>query len=197
MPMRSIATKSWSWVCASLLVLTVACGDDKGDESSSETGETVGDGDGDPTTTGDGDGDPTTGDGDGDGDGDPTTGDGDGDPTTGDGDGDPTTGDGDGDPTTGDGDGDPNLDCYGFDETECGDNPDCQAVTGSPLKTNGPNSPCLEPSEFLGCIPASGCGDAETWFCDGPNSKFLVPDTCGPEGAEQCDPPMGDVGECP
>ena len=31
----------------------------------------------------------------------------------------------------------------------------------------------LQPSEFLGCIPMMGCGDAETWFCQGNNNRRI------------------------
>src|SRR5690606_25315963 len=188
--MRTNTAKAWSLWTAGLLALTVACGDDKddaeaGDEMSTET--EAGDGDGDPT--GDGDGEPT-----GDGDGEPT-GDGDGEPT-GDGDGEPT-GDGDGEPT-GDGDGEPNPECLDLDTQEdCEANPDCQSVVGSRLQQNGPDAPCLEPAEFLGCIGMQGCGDAITWFCGQGNNKWQVPDTCRPEGAEQCDPPAEPVDACP
>jgi hypothetical protein len=140
-----------------------------------------GDGDGDP-----GDGDP----GDGDpGDGDP--GDGDGDP----GDGDP--GDGDGDP--GDGDGDPTSPCFDHETQEdCEADAACQAVNGQPLQENGPDAPCLNPSEFLGCIETMGCDDALTWFCIGGGGKpHLVNDGCGPNGAEMCDPGVQDPPACP
>lgn len=83
------------------------------------------------------------------------------------------------------------------DEGECDAHPDCQSVLGSPVKQNGPDSPCLEPQEFIGCIPTQGCGDAISWFCSGNNKQWMVLDTCGPEGAEPCDPPDGDVGDCP
>ena len=200
---------------ALLLTMTLACTDDGGGEenegseatsgetsdsaSSGETGSGTnsGDGDGDPNT-GDGDGDPNTGDGDGDpntgdGDGDPNTGDGDGDPNTGDGDGDPNTGDGDGDPNTGDGDGDPGSCADINSEDACDANPDCQSVLGSPLVQGNPNSPaCLDPLQFLGCIPQQGCGDALTWFCAG-DETFLVIDTCGPPNAEMCQPPIDGI----
>jgi hypothetical protein len=79
---------------------------------------------------------------------------------------------------------------------ECTAMAGCQVVNGSPLKQNGPDAPCLEASEFLGCISEQGCGDAETWFCQG-NGMFLVPDTCGPDGADPCDGPADPVSECP
>jgi hypothetical protein len=187
--MRTNGSKQlWASLGVGLLALAVACGDDKGEDAEvgNETGGTeVGDGDG-----GDGDGD--AGDGDGDaGDGDGDAGDGDGD--AGDGDGD--AGDGDGD--AGDGDGEPNPECFDLDsQAACDDHPDCQSVIGSPLKKNGPDSPCLQPAEFLGCIPAQGCGDAITWFCAN-NSTWQVPDTCGPENAEQCEGPNEPVDACP
>jgi len=108
--------KRWVYgaaVAAAMGVLTVACGDDEVDASTTEGAGTSGDGDGDPSgdgdgdPSGDGDGDPS---GDGDGDGDPS-GDGDGD-ASGDGDGD-ASGDGDGD-ASGDGDGDPVCDQQAF-----------------------------------------------------------------------------------
>ena len=190
--MRLAASNLWTYSCIGLLALTLACGDDKGEEAegANEAGtETeAGDGDGDDEV-GDGDGEPGDGDGEpGDGDGEP--GDGDGEP--GDGDGEP--GDGDGEP--GDGDGEPNPECVDLDEDECGMNPNCQPVNGARLKENGPDSPCLEPAEFLGCIGMQGCGDAITWFCEG-NNVWQVNDTCGPEGAEQCEAPMEPVETCP
>jgi hypothetical protein len=190
--------------CLSVLFVgSLACGDDKKDEAgeadgtgTAESGESgdapetsgssmEGDGDGDPET-GDGDGDPETGDGDGDpGDGDP----GDGDP----GDGDP----GDGDP--GDGDGDPNSPCFDHEtEEDCVADAACQAVVGQPLQENGPDAPCLEASEFIGCIAMAVCDDALTWFCTGGGGKpYLVNNGCGPNGAEICDPGVEDPPECP
>jgi hypothetical protein len=195
--MRLATSKLWTLSCTGLLALTLACGDEKGEEAeaANEAGTETGDGDGDDEV-GDGDGEPGDGDGEpGDGDGEPGDGDGeagDGDGEPGDGDGEP--GDGDGEP--GDGDGEPNPECFELDEAECGMNPDCQPVTGSPLRENGPGSPCLEPAEFLGCIGMQGCGDAITWFCGQGNTKWQVNDTCGPEGAEQCDAPMEPVEAC-
>ncbi|MFO7567600.1 MAG: hypothetical protein R6X02_33460 [Enhygromyxa sp.] len=183
--------KAWAWLGAGLLALSVACGDDKGEEAGDETASTeTGDGDGDGDQTGDGDGD-QTGDGDGD-----ETGDGDGD-ETGDGDGD-ETGDGDGDQTgDGDGDGEPNPECLELDnQADCEAHPDCQSVIGSPIKKNGPDSPCLEPAEFLGCIGTQGCGDAITYFCQN-NNTWQLPDTCGPDFAEPCEGPEEPVDACP
>jgi hypothetical protein len=180
-----------------------ACGDDSkdeaGDADTSGTAETA-----DSTTApetsgssmeGDGDGDPETGDGDGD----PETGDGDGDPETGDGDGDPETGDGDGDGEPGDGDGDPNSPCPDYEsQDDCEADPACMPLMGQPLQENGPDAPCLQPSEYAGCVAMAGCGDALTWFCSGGGGKpVLMSSTCGPEGAEMCDPMIADPPECP
>jgi hypothetical protein len=194
-----------SLACITLLALgSLACGDDKKDEAgeadgsgTAESGESAdapetsgssmeGDGDGDP-----GDGDPGDGDpGDGDpGDGDP----GDGDP----GDGDPGDGDpGDGDP--GDGDGDQNSPCFDHEtQDDCESDAACQAVVGQPLQENGPDAPCLDPAEFIGCIAMTGCDDALTWFCVGGGGKaYLVNNGCGPDGAEMCDPEVQDPPEC-
>ena len=161
--------------CAAMLMLPLACGDSGGEEAGDGTGDTAGDIDDATTTAETSDTADTTGDGDGD-----------------------TTGDGDGD-TTGDGDGDTgNSECFDIgDEAMCDDHPDCQSVLGSRLKQNGPDAPCLEPQEFLGCIPMQGCGDAETWFCQGMNNVWMVPDTCGPEDAQECDPPADPVEACP
>jgi hypothetical protein len=79
---------------------------------------------------------------------------------------------------------------------ECTAMAGCQVVNGSHLQENGPDAPCLEASEFLGCIAEQGCGDMETWFCQG-NKMFLVPDTCGPNGADPCDGPADPVSDCP
>jgi hypothetical protein len=155
------------------------------DTETGETGSVEGDGDTGDEDTGDGDGD--TGDGDG------NTGDGDGD--TGDGDGDGDAGDGDGD--AGDGDGDTGTpECTDFEtQEECDANLDCQSVSGWPLLENGPDAPCLEPPEFLGCIGMMPCNDVETWFCI--EQVFLVFDSCGPENGESCDPGVMDPPECP
>ena len=182
-------------ICVGLAALfATACSDDGGTDAEGTQGETAESGETDSNSSetdgesnsGDGDGDPTTGDGD------PTTGD--GDPTTGDGD---PTGDGDGDPG-GDGDPMPSA-CADYEEqAECEADAGCQAVTGQPLKENGQGAPCLEPVEFIGCIAQMGCGDAETWFCVGGNGKpVLIPDTCGPEGAMECDPGVDNPPECP
>lgn len=82
------------------------------------------------------------------------------------------------------------------DADECAAADGCQPVNGSKLKENGPDSPCLEPSEFLGCIAEQGCDDALTWFCQG-NGTYQVNDSCGPEGAEPCDGPADPVDACP
>jgi hypothetical protein len=197
--------------CAVALTLFVGCGDDgksDGDtqatETAAETAETSAsgsgneagsegvDGDGD-ADAGDGDGD--TGDGDADaGDGDGDTGDGDGD--TGDGDGDTGDGDGDGDGDTGDGDGDPIICAELLDQEACDAEDACQTVNGQPL-VEGLGSQCLDPAEFLGCIDASVCGQAQTWFCIGEDDElYLVPNTCGPEGADMCAGPMVPPGPC-
>jgi len=89
-----------------------------------------------------------------------------------------------------------NLACLDYEtQDECDADPDCQSVTGQKLKTNGADSPCLQESDFLGCIPQQGCGDALTYFCQG-NNVFLVPDTCGPDGFEMCEGPA-DAVDCP
>jgi hypothetical protein len=82
------------------------------------------------------------------------------------------------------------------DADECAGTDGCQAVNGSKLKENGPDSPCLEPSEFIGCIAEQGCDDALTWFCQG-NGTYQVPNTCGPEGAESCEGPVDRPAACP
>jgi hypothetical protein len=179
--------------CITVFALaSFACGDDENAEAgetagTAETGET---GTTAPETSGssmEGDGDGDGGDGDGDG--------GDGDGDGGDGDGD--TGDGDGD--GGDGDGDPNSPCFDYEtEDECTADPACMALMGQPLLENGPDAPCLEPLEYAGCAPMGGCGDALTWFCTGGQGKpILMSSTCGPNGAEMCDPGIQDPPECP
>lgn len=84
------------------------------------------------------------------------------------------------------------------DPDECAATDGCQPVSGSKLKENGPDSPCLEPAEFLGCIPVpeQGCDDAPTWFCQG-NGSYQVADSCGPEGFTACDGPADPVDACP
>jgi hypothetical protein len=191
-----------SLACLTVLALgSNACGDDgkaeAGDaagtsgtaesgDSSAEAPETG------SATMGDGDGDGDGGDGDGDGDG----GDGDGDGDAGDGDGD-GAGDGDGD-GAGDGDGDAGP-CPNYEtQDECTADPACMALMGQPLQENGPDAPCLQPLEYAGCIAMMGCGDALTWFCTGGNSKpILMSSTCGPAGADMCDPGVQDPPECP
>jgi hypothetical protein len=156
-------------------VLALACGDDGKDEGADgDTGTAEGAESGDaPETSG------SSMEGDGDGDGD--------------------TGDGDGDGEPGDGDGDPNSPCFDHEtQDDCEADPACQSVNGQPLQTNGPDSPCLDPAEYLGCIPMMICDDALTWFCIGGNEKpVLVNNGCGPEGAEMCLPMVGDPPECP
>ena len=83
-------------------------------------------------------------------------------------------------------------------QDECDADPACQSVIGQPLKQNGPDAPCLDEQEFVGCIEAQGCDDAPTWFCVGGNGKpILVNDGCGPEDGEMCEPPVADPPMCP
>jgi hypothetical protein len=190
-----------SLACITLFALgSIACGDDTKDEAgdadgtgTAETGGETADGPetGESGMEGDGDGDGEAGDGDGD------EGDGDGDPEGGDGDGD--EGDGDGDQEAGDGDGDPNSPCLDYEnQDDCEGDAACQSVMGQALSENGPDAPCLEPAEFLGCIEMAVCDDALTWFCVGGNAKpVLVNNGCGPDGAEMCEPPVQDPPQCP
>jgi hypothetical protein len=199
------STPRLSLLCIAFLTIASACGDDSKEEAgdgTADTGETA-DGTTAPETSGatmEGDGDGDGGDGDGDaeaGDGDGDQGDGDGDAEAGDGDGD--QGDGDGDAEAGDGDGDPNSPCADYETQEaCEDDSACQALFGQGLLENGPDAPCLEASEYVGCIASSICDDALTWFCVGGNQKpILMSSGCGPEGAEMCDPGVQDPPECP
>ncbi len=86
--------------------------------------------------------------------------------------------------------------CAGFETADECTMAGCQVVNGSKLKENGPDSPCLEPSEFLGCIEPAACGAAISWFCQG-NGIYEVPDTCGPDGFDPCDGPADPVSACP
>ena len=71
-------------------------------------------------------------------------------------------------------------------------------MNGQPLQENGPDAPCLEPSEYLGCIPQMACADVLTWFCVGGNGKpVLVSDSCGPDNGMECDPGVDNPPECP
>lgn len=180
---RLVNWKRDSISCVAALALFVGCGDDREAEAG-EAGEAD-----EAAATETGDGAPGDGEGDGDGDGEP----GDGDP----GDGEPGDGEpGDGDP--GDGDPEPTSLCDGLgDAEECAAAPECQAVNGNKLKSNGPDSPCLEPSEFLGCIPAQSCDDIESWFCKGDKQAWQLPDSCGAADLELCDGPAGAVELCP
>jgi hypothetical protein len=202
--MRNFSTThQLSLVGFALVLATSACGGDDQQEgadagTADESGETTADGPEGSSMEGDGDGDGGDGDGDaGDGDGDAGDGDGDagdGDGDAGDGDGDGGDGDGDG----GDGDGEPSGCADHETQEDCEADPACQAVNGQPLLENGPDAPCLEPTEFIGCIEMMICDDALTWFCVGGNAKpVLMSSGCGPEGAEMCDPMIPDPPECP
>jgi hypothetical protein len=186
------STRRLSLACIAALALAgSACGGEGKDEGADDTGTADESGEtAETSATMEGDGDGDGGDGDGDG--------GDGDGDGGDGDGD--AGDGDGDGGDGDGDGEGGAQCPDYaTQVACEADPACQAVNGQLLKQNGPDAPCLEPAAFLGCIPMQGCGDAPTWFCigGGGNDLFLVGDTCGPEGAEMCEPMLPIPGDCP
>jgi hypothetical protein len=187
------------------VMLVAGCGDDIASEDSAaetdsadETAETSDSAN--PNEAGSegvegGDGDGDEGDGDGDeGDGDGDEGDGDGD----EGDGDGDEGDGDGDGDEGDGDGDPGPDCVELlDQAACDEALACQSVLGQPL-FEGLGAPCLEPAVFLGCIDEMPCDDAETWFCIGEDqTPHLVPNGCGPDGIEICEPNVLPSGDCP
>ena len=91
------------------------------------------------------------------------------------------------------------LGCADFeDEGSCTADGNCQALFGRPAKQNGPDAPCLEPSEFVGCIDAVACDQAETWFCVGGNAKpILMSSGCGPDNAEPCDAPADSLPDCP
>jgi hypothetical protein len=197
--MRNFSTTHrFSSICiATLLLAGTACGDDEQDagDDAAGTAEETAETSGPETSGGDGDGDGGDGDGDG-GDGDGDAGDGDGD--GGDGDGDGGDGDGDGDGGDGDGDGEPSA-CSDYDtQEECDADSACMAVNGQPLQENGPDAPCLEPTEFIGCVESQVCDDALTWFCVGMASKpVLMSSGCGPEGAQMCDPNIPDPPECP
>jgi predicted esterase len=125
----SVLGRSSLVTASCLFALTLACGDDRGDELAAESGETD-----TAPETGDVDGDPGDGDGD--------SGDGDGEPGDGDGD----SGDGDGEPGDGDGDGDgdpppPRLPL-------CGTPPPDGAQLAPPLPTYGGICPILETGEM-------------------------------------------------
>jgi hypothetical protein len=79
---------------------------------------------------------------------------------------------------------------------QCAATDGCHVVTGSKLKENGPDSPCLEMPEFLGCIDEQACDDAPTWFCQGGGS-YQVADSCGPQGFTLCEAPADPVDACP
>ena len=82
-------------------------------------------------------------------------------------------------------------------EADCLAAAGCQAVNGQPLIGGGLGmQPCLDPAEFLGCIPEQICGDALTWFCLG-QDRYLVFDTCGPDGFDPCQGPPNIPMNCP
>jgi hypothetical protein len=72
----------------------------------------------------------------------------------------------------------------------------CQPVEGARHKQNGPDAPCLEPADFIGCIDEQACDDVVTWFCQG-NGSYQVDDSCGPAGFAPCEAPADPIDACP
>jgi hypothetical protein len=75
---------------------------------------------------------------------------------------------------------------------QCADNDACQAIEGSKLNLE---KMCVGKTMFFACVPASGCGEAETVACApdvDPAEPFLFPTTCLPPDWQPCDAPAID-----
>lgn len=85
--------------------------------------------------------------------------------------------------------------CGALNAMECMATPTCLAVLGGKVNTA---KMCSQKPMFLGCIDATGCGDAITYACDpaiDPPQPYEFKDTCIPDGWEVCDAPGVD-GPC-
>ncbi len=65
----------------------------------------------------------------------------------------------------------------------------CMTIGGAEIQMTN-NGACLGEREFLDCQPLTGCGDAITYACEGPDAPmYQFIDTCIPDGWVECGPP--------
>ena len=165
------------------VVVTPGCGgDDAGESSAGDAATGAVDNSGGSDGTGM-DGDAVDGsDADGDGGADTTAGD----------DGVGDSGMGDDGNTTGAGE------CAGLDSRECEANPECVAVSASPVVMTDDGGYCSQGSVYAGCLGSSLCGAAITYACPrGTDEVHVIAWTCVPEGWQVCEAPAETVPACP
>jgi len=80
--------------------------------------------------------------------------------------------------------------CVELAEKDCKMANGCMAILGGEVISK-PGISCVTEATFLGCIPAIGCDDAISYFCD-PKSDaiYQTPSGCGPAMWEMCEPEM-------
>ncbi|MEM7151997.1 MAG: hypothetical protein AAF799_04100 [Myxococcota bacterium] len=86
--------------------------------------------------------------------------------------------------------------CAELDAMACMDATECMPIAGRPIMVPDTGA-CLGEPEFIECQLATGCGDAITYACEGPETtiyEFL--DTCIPMGWENCKIPPIELGPC-
>ncbi|MEX1363404.1 MAG: hypothetical protein AB1Z98_09780 [Nannocystaceae bacterium] len=87
--------------------------------------------------------------------------------------------------------------CDGLDAEQCLANMECMPISGRPIVDEGAGA-CLAEREYIECQPATGCGDAITYACEGDDAPlYEFPDTCTPVGWVDCGEPPPDLEPCP